>query len=421
MRRPAILLLCVVLLSIVVFRVFTQADETDSPTADSKAEQDTSQVESPPAPEAAPNPSRNGNNMFQIPEGTDENDLQLFLRKMARSEPPNRSEQGIAKFLSDMDAAAQEVAARDVSDDVRKLAYQIRIEVLEMLPQFGDSLAMLRRTKLIDDLKRDDSETIRDFAAELLFDERIRRAPVLTAEAKSKLVEDLVAMLSEQDFAASDELPWQLGSAVMLGQTFERFGDEEHAALAYREFVPVLKGKSHPKYNDDLEQLVTMMESRLRRMSLPGKEIEIAGPTLDGGTYDIRDHRGKVVLVDFWATWCATCLQEMPNVKNLYELYHEQGFEVVGVNLDEDPVSVQQFLRVNHLPWPTIFENGGQNPLAEKYGISVLPQTFLVDREGKVVATQVMGRKLAEELEKLLGPVDSAPAPAPPAPVDDSQ
>jgi thiol-disulfide isomerase/thioredoxin len=127
------------------------------------------------------------------------------------------------------------------------------------------------------------------------------------------------------------------------------------------------------------------------RPALEGQLMEIAGPTVDGSQFDVAQWRGKVVLVDFWATWCGPCRAELPNVKSVYEKYHAEGFEVVGVSLDNAAEDLQSFVKTNQIPWPQVYfplqTKGEPSPLATKYGINGIPAMFLLDREGKVADT----------------------------------
>jgi thiol-disulfide isomerase/thioredoxin len=151
------------------------------------------------------------------------------------------------------------------------------------------------------------------------------------------------------------------------------------------------------------------VEMSKRRTSLVGQPFTVEGVNVDGTPFDWSRYQGKVVLVDFWATWCMPCLQEIPNIKSNYDLYRDRGFEVVGVNLDDEPQQVQQFLRLQPLPWPTVFSGdpnarGLEHPMAEKCGVEAIPFLVLVDRDGKASALHVRGPALGKKLEELLGP-----------------
>jgi thiol-disulfide isomerase/thioredoxin len=158
----------------------------------------------------------------------------------------------------------------------------------------------------------------------------------------------------------------------------------------------------------EIQEALISLQGTQRRMNLPGNSIELSGQLLDGSELDWSSYRGKVVLVDYWATWCGPCREEIPNVLEAYRGYHDKGFEVLGISLDESPEQAKAYIETSNLPWATLFSKkksarGWQHPMVVHYGISGIPQAILVDQEGKVVNLSARGPVLMRELQRLLG------------------
>ena len=124
---------------------------------------------------------------------------------------------------------------------------------------------------------------------------------------------------------------------------------------------------------------------------------------LGGKPLSVGNYKGKVVLVDFWATWCGPCVGELPNVLKTYEKYHSKGFEIVGISLDSDKSKLTGFIEQRKMSWQQYFDGKGwQNKLAGKYGVNSIPATYLLDTEGKILAKNLRGEQLETEVGKAL-------------------
>ena len=179
------------------------------------------------------------------------------------------------------------------------------------------------------------------------------------------------------------------------------------AGVAYRELGTALADTA----DEAARKAGAKLLGAARRRELVGKPLEISGTQVDGGHFDWTRYRGKVVLVDFWATWCGPCLAELPNLQKNYQAYHGKRFEVVGISMDDDRQALETFLEKEKLPWVTLHDGGwDDSPLATNYGIMGLPTIFLVDKAGKVIGTDIKGdingTKLDTQLERLFGAPD---------------
>jgi peroxiredoxin len=127
-------------------------------------------------------------------------------------------------------------------------------------------------------------------------------------------------------------------------------------------------------------------------------EKDVAGKPLS-----IANYKGKVVLLDFWATWCVPCVGELPNVIKAYEKHHDKGFEIIGISLDKNEEGLKNFTKDRNMTWQQYFDGKGwSNKLAQKYGVQSIPATFLLDGEGKIIGRDLRGEALEEAVTKAL-------------------
>ncbi len=124
---------------------------------------------------------------------------------------------------------------------------------------------------------------------------------------------------------------------------------------------------------------------------------------INGKPLSIANYKGKIVLMDFWATWCGPCRGEIPNVVATYQKYHEKGFEIIGVSLDQERQKLLDYTKQQNMTWQQYFDGEGWgNKLAVKYGIQSIPAAFLLDGHGKIIGRDLRGDELTQAVAKAL-------------------
>ena len=150
------------------------------------------------------------------------------------------------------------------------------------------------------------------------------------------------------------------------------------------------------------DQEATRAKGQLAKMEALGKPLDISFKSIDGRIVNMDKLKGKVVLIDFWATWCGPCVDALPNVKKTYTKFHEKGFEIVGISLDQSRDKLAKFVEKEKLQWPQHFDGQGwKNEFAVKYGIQGIPAMWLVDKKGNLVDMKARN-DLDGKVEKLL-------------------
>lgn len=227
----------------------------------------------------------------------------------------------------------------------------------------------------------------------------------------NKTEADLAGQLKEldnmlekhKDEKTDDVAQVLLMKAMLYIQVLDR--PDEGIALLNRlrtDYAETTQGKNADQILEDVKQQAAAKKIRnalVEGARFPDFEVN----DLDGKPLSIANYKGKVVLIVFWASWYRPSVRELPNMLKAYEEHHKDGFEIIGISLDEDKGKLEKSLKDNKIPWPQYFDGKGwDNRLALKFGVNSIPAMFLVDGEGNIIGRDLRGSALEDALDEAL-------------------
>ena len=286
------------------------------------------------------------------------------------------------------DEALEQVEKAVKASGISKELLQIKYNILVKQEKYDEAVAFIDR-----EIKRS-GET-----------EKLVSAKFKVLFRQGKLKEALAAAVRKYEIA-ENKTPWD---CINIMHVHLRMGNKQEALDWLQEAVSrgfisyrILADKKYSSLAKE-KRLYEIIESIKVAIGLGNPARNFSVKLLSGEEFILLRQRGKVVLVDFWASWCDPCRREMPNLKEYYREFKDRGFEIIGISLDSDVQKLKEYIRANNLEWKIACSTKvWKDDTAVRYGVNSIPSTWLIDKKGFLRSFGLKGEELRRTVATLL-------------------
>lgn len=233
--------------------------------------------------------------------------------------------------------------------------------------------------------------------------QNVYRIPGLDDEAKQEVSGKFYGMLSDESRARAKYIAEHYADRNSVLAVLGMIDTEENAALV--ESVLAKLEAKNPNYAPLVKFKKDRAEAKAQKERLAEGKVapEFSYPT-PGGKKKLgpQDFKGKILVLDFWASWCGPCRAEIPNLKEAYKAYHDKGVEFFSVSIDKDDAAWRKAMKEENMPWMQAQAPGAGKEVMKLYQFSGIPYILILDKEGRIVAKNMRGKALTDKLDELL-------------------
>ena len=340
--------------------------------------------------ETTPNP-------YLAPANADKLALLDYLLDMQDKVKSIRYRDGFAVAVHE---AATRLLALEASDRFHVLAVDTAFNVLHEQASLGNEQLDEQLNSFMNSLATDKRPAIAAHVAFHQLEQRVIASDDLPMDKLQPLLDETFNYLSKHDL---DDTHLRIASTVV--HAVNRYDDEEIRKEHFKRFGKIFSQSESRTLTAYGKKIIKSATAPANVSQLVGKPLELSGVTDLGGELEWASYRGKVVLVDFWASWCGPCRAQMPKIKAIYEELDRKKFDVVAVNLDRSAEAFEEYSKEHQSPWPNVIGDDGR-ALAEQYGVTALPTMMVVDGEGKILAVGHSVQALRAAIDNALKPIE---------------